>query len=129
MFVISLWISYTLRLSSGGSSYSQTLSTLGLLLCCVYTGEEGESLIGVTMDTTAQARERITCILEWWVCYGSCDYFVVSNNIFISFSVYQQVSQNLSDHVCLVLMSQDVAGVMCYLCRWCTYFIILLIIP
>jgi len=29
-------------------------------------------LIGVTMDTTTVARERITCVLEWWV-YGSCD--------------------------------------------------------
>ena len=66
-----------IRLSSGGSSYSQTLSALGLLLCCVYTGEEGESLIGVTMDTTTLARERITCILEWWVCHGSCDRCVI----------------------------------------------------
>ena len=61
------------RLQSGGSSYSDTLSALGLLLCCVYTGDEGEALIGVTMDTTAVARERITSIIEWlilsWIVY------------------------------------------------------------
>ena len=54
-----------IRLQSGRSGYCGTLSALGLLLCCVYTGEEGEALIGFTMDTTAVARERITCIVEW----------------------------------------------------------------
>lgn len=58
---------FYIRLQSGGSSYCGTLSALGLLLCCVYTGDEGEALIGVTMDTTALARERITCIVEWFV--------------------------------------------------------------
>ena len=43
------------------------MSALGLLLCCVYTGDEGEALFGVTMDTTAVARERITSIVEWYV--------------------------------------------------------------
>lgn len=55
-----------IRLQSGRSSYCGTLSALGLLLCCVYTGDEGEALIGVTMDTTAVARERITSIVEWY---------------------------------------------------------------
>lgn len=66
------------RLQSGRSGYTGTLSALGLLLCCVYTGDEGEALIGVTMDTTAVARERITSIVEWFVSYSHdiCDCIV-----------------------------------------------------
>ena len=41
----------------------------------MYTGDEGEALIGVTMDTTAVARERITSIVEWYVSLmGHCIY-------------------------------------------------------
>lgn len=66
-------------MQSGGSSYCGTLSALALLLCCVYTGDEGEALIGVTMDTTVLARERITCIVEWCVGMISrlCDYVAI----------------------------------------------------